>query len=94
VLSGGEKVRCMLSKMMLSGANVILLDQPTNHLDMESIQAVNKGMIAFPGNVLFASHDHELLQSVANRIIEFKTDGSISDRSGTYDEYLEFRNRG
>ncbi len=89
VLSGGEKVRCMLSKMMLSGANVILLDQPTNHLDMESIQAVNKGMIAFPGNILFASHDHELLQSVANRIIEFKPDGSIVDRLGTYDEYLE-----
>ena len=89
VLSGGEKVRCMLSKMMLSGANVILLDQPTNHLDMESIQAVNKGMIAFPGNVLFASHDHELLQSVANRIIEFRPDGSIRDYLGTYDEYLE-----
>ncbi len=89
VLSGGEKVRCMLSKMMLSGANVLLLDQPTNHLDMESIQAVNKGMIAFPGNILFASHDHELLQSVANRIIEFKPDGSITDRLGTYDEYLE-----
>ncbi len=91
VLSGGEKVRCMLSKMMLSGANVILLDQPTNHLDMESIQAVNKGMIAFPGNILFASHDHELLQSVANRIIEFKPDGSICDRLGSYDEYLEFK---
>ena len=89
VLSGGEKVRCMLSKMMLSGANVILLDQPTNHLDMESIQAVNKGMIAFPGNVLFASHDHELLQSVANRIIEFRSDGTARDYLGTYDEYLE-----
>lgn len=69
VLSGGEKVRCMLSKMMLSGANVLLLDQPTNHLDMESIQAVNKGMIAFPGNILFASHDHELLQSVATALL-------------------------
>ena len=88
VLSGGEKVRCMLSRMMLSGANVILLDQPTNHLDMESIQAVNKGMIAFPGNVLFASHDHELLQSVANRIIEFRPDGTARDYLGTYDEYL------
>ena len=88
VLSGGEKVRCMLSKMMLSGANVILLDQPTNHLDMESIQAVNKGMIAFPGNELFASHDHELLQSVANRILEFKPDGTLVDYRGTYDEYL------
>ena len=84
-------MRCMLSRMMLSGANVILLDQPTNHLDMESIQAVNKGMIAFPGNILFASHDHELLQSVANRIIEFKPDGSICDRLGTYDEYLEHK---
>ena len=91
VLSGGEKVRCMLSKMMLSGANVLLLDQPTNHLDMESIQAVNNGMRAFPGNILFASHDHELLQSVANRIIEFRPDGTICDRLGTYDEYLEFR---
>ena len=79
VLSGGEKVRCMLSRMMLSGANVILLDQPTNHLDMESIQAVNKGLIAFPGNILLASHDHEMLQSVANRIIEFRPDGTICD---------------
>ena len=91
VLSGGEKVRCMLSKMMLSGANVLLLDQPTNHLDMESIQALNKGMIAFPGNILFSSHDHELLQSVANRIIEFRPDGSIFDYSGTYDDFLEAR---
>jgi len=91
VLSGGEKVRCMLSKMMLSGANVLLLDQPTNHLDMESIQAVNNGMKAFPGNILFASHDHELLQSVANRIIEFRPDGTITDYLGTYDEYLEYR---
>ena len=89
VLSGGEKVRCMLSRMMLSGANVILLDQPTNHLDMESIQAVNKGLIAFPGNILLASHDHEMLQSVANRIIEFRPDGTICDRLGTFDEYLE-----
>ena len=91
VLSGGEKVRCMLSRMMLSGANVILLDQPTNHLDMESIQAVNKGLIAFPGNILLASHDHEMLQSVANRIIEFRPDGAICDRLGTYDEYLEYQ---
>lgn len=91
VLSGGEKVRCMLSRMMLSGANVILLDQPTNHLDMESIQAVNKGLIAFPGNILLASHDHEMLQSVANRIIEFHPDGTICDRLGTYDEYLEYQ---
>ena len=91
VLSGGEKVRCMLSRMMLSGANVILLDQPTNHLDMESSQAVNKGLIAFPGNILLASHDHEMLQSVANRIIEFRPDGTICDRLGTYDEYLEYQ---
>ena len=91
VLSGGEKVHCMLSRMMLSGANVILLDQPTNHLDMESIQAVNKGLIAFPGNILLASHDHEMLQSVANRIIEFRPDGTICDRLGTYDEYLEYQ---
>ena len=91
VLSGGEKVRCMLSRMMLSGANVILLDQPTNHLDMEAIQAVNKGLIAFPGNILLASHDHEMLQSVANRIIEFRPDGTICDRLGTYDEYLEYQ---
>ena len=91
VLSGGEKVRCMLSRMMLSGANVILLDQPTNHLDMESIQAVNKGLIAFPGHILLASHDHEMLQSVANRIIEFRPDGTICDRLGTYDEYLEYQ---
>ena len=91
VLSGGEKVRCMLSRMMLSGANVILLDQPTNHLDMESIQAVNKGLIAFPGNILLASHDHEMLQSVANRIIEFRPDGTICDRLGTYEEYLEYQ---
>ncbi len=88
VLSGGEKVRCMLSKMMLSGANVVLLDQPTNHLDMESIQAVNKGLEAFPGVVLLASHDHEMLSSVCNRVIAFQPDGTIVDRYGTYDEYL------
>ncbi len=88
VLSGGERVRCMLSKMMLSGANVVLLDQPTNHLDMESIQAVNKGLIAFPGVVLLASHDHEMLSSVCNRVIAFQPDGTIVDRYGTYDEYL------
>ena len=88
VLSGGEKVRCMLSKMMLSGANVVLLDQPTNHLDMESIQAVNKGLEAFTGVVLLASHDHEMLTSVCNRVIAFQPDGTIVDRYGTYDEYL------
>ena len=88
VLSGGEKVRCMLSKMMLSGANVVLLDQPTNHLDMESIQAVNKGLEAFQGVVLLASHDHELLTSTCNRVIAFQSDGTIVDRYGTYDDYL------
>lgn len=88
VLSGGEKVRCMLSKMMLSGANVVLLDQPTNHLDMESIQAVNKGLEAFTGVVLLASHDHEMLESTCNRVIAFQPDGTIIDRYGTYDEYL------
>ncbi len=88
VLSGGEKVRCMLSKMMLSGANVVLLDQPTNHLDMESIQAVNKGLEAFTGVVLLASHDHEMLSSVCNRVIAFQPDGTIVDRYGTYDDYL------
>jgi len=91
VLSGGEKVRCMLSKMMLSGANVLLLDQPTNHLDMESIAALNNGLESFDGNVLFATHDHQLIQTVANRIIEFLPDGGILDRRMTYDEYVAAR---
>ena len=91
VLSGGEKVRCMLSRMMLSGANVLLLDQPTNHLDLESITAVNNGLTAFPGNVILACHDHEMVQTVANRIIEFTEDGGYIDRSTTYDEYLEWK---
>ena len=91
VLSGGEKVRMMLSRMMLSGANCILMDQPTNHLDMESIQAVNKGVTAFPGNVFLASHDHELLSTTADRIIEFLPDGKIIDRLGGYDDYLEWK---
>lgn len=89
VLSGGEKVRCMLSRMMLYGSNVLVLDQPTNHLDLESITAVNEGLMSFKGNVLFASHDHEFIQTIANRIIEFKTDGTMVDRLGTYDEYTE-----
>ena len=89
VLSGGEKVRCMLSRMMLSGANVLLLDQPTNHLDLESIAAVNNGLEAVKCNVLFASHDHQLVQTVANRIFEFTPDGALIDRKMTYDEYLE-----
>ena len=91
VLSGGEKVRMMLSRMMLSGANCILLDQPTNHLDMESIQAVNKGVAAFSGNVFLASHDHELLSTTADRIIEFLPNGKILDRLCGYDEYLEWK---
>jgi len=87
VLSGGEKVRCMLSRMMLSGSNVLLLDQPTNHLDMESITALNNGLIDFKGNVLFASHDRQFVESIANRIIEFTDDGII-DKAITYDEFL------
>jgi ATPase subunit of ABC transporter with duplicated ATPase domains len=88
VLSGGEKVRCMLSKMMLSGANVLLLDEPTNHLDLESITALNNGLINYKGTIMFSSHDHEFVQTIANRIIEFTPKGII-DRQMTYDEYLE-----
>ena len=87
VLSGGEKVRCMLSRMMLFGSNVLILDQPTNHLDLESITAVNNGLIDFKGVVIFASHDHEFVQTVANRIMEF-VDGKLIDKMGTYDEYI------
>ncbi|MGI8315267.1 ABC-F family ATP-binding cassette domain-containing protein [Halobacillus mangrovi] len=87
VLSGGEKVRCMLSKMMLSGANVLLLDEPTNHLDLESITSLNKGLINFKGSVIFASHDHEFIQTIANRIIEITPNGII-DKEMSYDEYL------
>ena len=90
VLSGGEKVRCMLSKMMLSNANVLMLDQPTNHLDLESITAVNNGLKDFNSNIIFASHDHQFVQTIANRIIDIKDDGSIVDRTMTFDEYLEF----
>ena len=89
ILSGGEKVRCLLSKMMISGANVLLLDEPTNHLDMESIQALNNGLIKFPGVILFASHDHQFVQTTANRIMEIMPDGSLIDKITTYDEYLE-----
>jgi len=88
VLSGGEKVRCMLSKMMLSGANVLVLDDPTNHLDLESITALNNGLIAFKGSVLFTSHDHQFVQTIANRIIEITPNGLV-DKQMTYDEYLE-----
>ena len=87
VLSGGEKVRCMLSRMMLFGSNVLLLDQPTNHLDLESITAVNDGLIDFKGVVLFASHDHQFIQTIANRIIELQQTG-CTDYRGTYDEYI------
>ena len=89
VLSGGERVRCMISKLMLSGASVLLLDQPTNHLDLESIAALNNGLEAFPFNVIFSSHDHQLTQTVANRIIEINPDGSITDRMCSYDEYMD-----
>ncbi|MDO4615050.1 MAG: ATP-binding cassette domain-containing protein [Lachnospiraceae bacterium] len=88
VLSGGEKVRCLLSKLMISGANVLLLDEPTNHLDMEAITALNKGLIKFPGVLMFTSRDHEIVQTTANRIMEFLPDGSLIDKVGTYDEYL------
>ena len=88
VLSGGERVRCMISKLMLSGASVLLLDQPTNHLDLESIAALNNGLAAFDFNVIFSSHDHQLTQTVANRIIEINADGSITDRMCSYDEYV------
>ena len=89
VLSGGEKVRCMLSRMMLSGANVLLLDQPTNHLDLESIAAVNNGLESVKCNVLVSSHDHQLVQTVCNRIFDFTDDGKLIDRRMSYDEYLE-----
>lgn len=91
VLSGGEKVRCMLSKMMLATANVILLDEPTNHLDLESIQALNEGLMRFKGAMLFTSHDHQFIQTIANRVIEIREDGSILDKQLTYDEFLEWK---
>ncbi|SFE36057.1 ABC-F family ATP-binding cassette domain-containing protein [Alteribacillus iranensis] len=91
VLSGGEKVRCMLSKMMLSNANVLILDEPTNHLDLESITAVNKGLINFKGSILFSSHDHEFIETISNRIIEF-TDNGMIDKQMSYDDYIrEFK---
>ncbi|MFJ7730699.1 ABC-F family ATP-binding cassette domain-containing protein [Lysinibacillus sp. NPDC097231] len=91
VLSGGEKVRCMLSKMMLATANVILLDEPTNHLDLESIQALNEGLMRFKGAMLFTSHDHQFIQTIANRVIEIREDGTILDKLLTYDEFLEWK---
>ena len=87
VLSGGEKVRCMLSRMMMKRANVLILDEPTNHLDLESIQALNNSLIHFPGTVLFSTHDHEFAQTVADRIIEITPNGII-DRETTFDEFL------
>ena len=89
VLSGGEKVRCLLSKMMISGANILVLDEPTNHLDMESITALNNGLIKFPGVILFASRDHQIVQTTANRIMEILPNGTMIDKITTYDEYLE-----
>ena len=89
VLSGGEKVRCQLSKMMISGANCLIFDEPTNHLDMESISALNEGLIKFPGVILIACRDHQVIQTTANRIIEILPDGSIIDKITTYDDYLE-----
>ena len=89
VLSGGEKVRCLLSKMMISGANCLIFDEPTNHLDMESITALNEGMIKFPGVELFSCHDHQVVQTTANRIMEILPDGTMIDKITTYDEYLE-----
>jgi len=88
VLSGGEKVRCMLSRMMLSGSNVLLLDEPTNHLDLESITAVNNGLISFNGTILFISHDQQFVQTIANRIIEITPNGLL-DKQLTYEEYLD-----
>ena len=91
VLSGGEKVRCMFSRMMMFGSNMLIIDQPTDHLDLESITAVNNGMQAFKGNILFSSHDYEIVNTVANRIIEIHPDGSFTDYRGTYEEYLEHK---
>ena len=88
VLSGGEKVRCLLSKVMISGANILILDEPTNHLDMESITALNNGLIKFPGVILFTSHDHQFVQTTANRIMEILPNGTMIDKITTYDEYL------
>ncbi|MCD8338571.1 MAG: ATP-binding cassette domain-containing protein [Lachnospiraceae bacterium] len=89
VLSGGERVRCMLSKMMISGANILIFDEPTNHLDMESITALNNGMMKFPGVILFSSRDHQIVQTTANRIMEILPNGTLIDKITTYDEYLE-----
>ena len=89
VLSGGEKVRVLLSRMMIEGSNVLILDEPTDHLDMESITALNEGMKKFKGVLLFSSRDHQIVETTANRIIEIMPNGSIIDKITTYDEYLE-----
>ena len=91
VLSGGERVRCMLARIMLTGANALILDEPTNHLDLESITALNNGLIAFPEVVLFTSHDHQFVSTVANRIVEI-TPGGIIDRMMGFDQYQEDAN--
>ncbi|MEG1520387.1 MAG: ATP-binding cassette domain-containing protein, partial [Clostridia bacterium] len=89
VLSGGEKVRCMLAKMMLEQGNFLIMDEPTNHLDLESITALNKGMVNFKGDMIFTSHDHEIIQTVANRIMEIEDGKKIFDREIAYDDYIE-----
>ena len=89
VLSGGEKVRCMFAKMMLEAGNFILLDEPTNHLDLESITALNKGMINFKGSMIFASHDQEIVETVANRIFDFVDENTFIDKMCTYEEYIK-----
>ena len=93
VLSGGERVRCMLAKMMLEQGNLVILDEPTNHLDLESITALNKGMINFRGNLLFSTHDQEIIETVANRIIDIVDENKIIDFTGTYQEYIEKYNK-
>ena len=92
VLSGGEKVRCMMANMMLEGGNVVLLDEPTNHLDLESITSLNKGMINFKGNMIFASHDQEIVETVANRIIDIVDENTFIDKQCTYEEYVGANN--
>ncbi|MEG1776933.1 MAG: ATP-binding cassette domain-containing protein, partial [Clostridia bacterium] len=92
VLSGGEKVRCMLSRLMMSKANALLLDQPTDHLDLESITALSKGLQAYPGNLFFASHDHQFIDEIANRVIEFPLGQSgCMDHEGTFEEFLQWK---
>ncbi|MEG0328691.1 MAG: ATP-binding cassette domain-containing protein, partial [Erysipelothrix sp.] len=93
VLSGGEKVRCMMSKMMLLGSNVLIMDEPTNHLDMESITALNNALIRFPGTLLLASHDQQIMETTANRVVEICEDGTLKDFLGTYSEYLDQKSK-